>query len=299
MKNTIAIIVFSAAATFMVLGRADTPVERLAKMRSGEVDVGTAALLNAKELNPDLDVDAYDKQITDLAREVHELVRGSTEPVLHIVTISLVLFGTHDFGYDPDFMAKGTGITESFDRYIREKRGTCFNMALLYMAVAQRAGYPVTAVSIPGHMFLRYLKDDGTYINIEPTTEWTHIPDEDYIRDHGVTQDAINSGGYMRSLTNREITACLITRTATRLLEAGRYGRALRYSALAVSMDPRSPAEWALHSAANVTMAMVEESAAKRAHYMRMADMSAQRSNALGYLRTEDMPLFKKRYTYD
>ncbi|KPK33464.1 MAG: hypothetical protein AMS24_01060 [Chlamydiae bacterium SM23_39] len=57
-----------------------------------------------------------------------------------------------------------------------KRKGVCLGLSILYLCLAQRIDLPLDAVTIPGHIFLKY-KDR----NIETTRRGVHIPDEKYL----------------------------------------------------------------------------------------------------------------------
>lgn len=90
---------------------------------------------------------------------------------------------------------------------IDTRRGTCGNMAALYVAMCWRLGWPVSLACINAHTLARF-EDGGVVHNIEVTTAGMggcgSRPDDYYCEQHSLPPSAMRSGSDLRSLTPRE-----------------------------------------------------------------------------------------------
>jgi tetratricopeptide (TPR) repeat protein len=85
---------------------------------------------------------------------------------------------------------------------LAKKEGLCEELTGVYLAVAERLGLPIHAVSAPRHVFIRW--DDGsTKINFDPTWNMS-LNDEEYMRAFNIHPDAARNGCYLRSMSSRE-----------------------------------------------------------------------------------------------
>lgn len=62
---------------------------------------------------------------------------------------------------------------------MEERKGVCLGVSVLYGALAERLGIPVTFVTPPGHIFVRYTDAEGER-NIETTLRGVHIESKEY-----------------------------------------------------------------------------------------------------------------------
>lgn len=84
---------------------------------------------------------------------------------------------------------------------IKNKRGSCLGITLLYLLVAARVGFPLQAVVLPGHIYLTYRKN-GSARNIEPNKLGIHHPTEYYTERY----DGAKAPWYRREpLTEKEV----------------------------------------------------------------------------------------------
>ena len=103
------------------------------------------------------------------------------------------------------FMPHNSSIGASVPQQVyKKKQGACLGIALLMLLVAEKNGYPLHGVVIPGHFFVRY--DDGTTRrNIEPNASGIERSDEYYRERYGITPE---SWYYpLRNLSKKEAAA--------------------------------------------------------------------------------------------
>lgn len=94
--------------------------------------------------------------------------------------------------------------TRSLTGLLDTRKGNCFNLPLLYMAVARRLGYPIKPVSAPRHLFLRYVDPKLKRQNIEATGNGGFSPDAEYIADLKISKIALKNGLFLKSLSKKE-----------------------------------------------------------------------------------------------
>jgi hypothetical protein len=91
------------------------------------------------------------------------------------------------------------------------KRGTCGNMAVLYLCLCWRLGWPVSLALSGWHTLCRY-DDDARKINIETTAigegGFSTPPDEHYIKADRLSAWDIQSGSDLTALRPRQVLGC-------------------------------------------------------------------------------------------
>jgi regulator of sirC expression with transglutaminase-like and TPR domain len=204
-----------------------------------QIDLGLAALTFAKEIYPEIDIDAYSHKIDVLADEVRQLAGPTTDPERRIRALNTVLFRNEGYHYDRDAFSRSVQRYYFLNGILDSRQGICYTLPLLYMAVAQRLGYPIYPVAAPDHLFLRYVDPAFDRQNIEATSGGKYFPDASYVEHFSVSAQGMTSGSYMRTLTYREFLGHLLAANALVYAREGRIEKALQYSGEAVKLNPR------------------------------------------------------------
>lgn len=151
-------------------------IDKLLALPEDKIDIGIAALTLAKKFYPNLDVAAYSGKINDLAEKARWLARGTQDPELRIRVLNTVLFRQEGFHYDQNPNSRSKQDYYFLNGILDTKRGICYTMPLLYIAVAQRLGYPIYPVAAPDHLFVRYVEPGFPLQNIEVTSGGKYFP---------------------------------------------------------------------------------------------------------------------------
>lgn len=204
-------LLLASAASCTSLARAASNIDRLS-VGPVKIDIANAALTLAQEFYPALDVQAYSQRIDAFAAATTRLCRGSIDPLERIFALNTVLFKDGGIQYDHDPAARNTQTNYFLNGILDTRKGICVTMPLLYVAVAQRLGYPIFPVQVPDHEFVRYIDPRlAPRGNIETTSGGKYITDAEYIEDFGVSETGRRVGSYMRTLTYREYLGKLFT----------------------------------------------------------------------------------------
>lgn len=118
------------------------------------IDLTTAALHIARTEYPRLDVPYYIDRLEALAQRVRERMRSNPTARETIALLNRVLFdeeglrGNRDDYYDP----RNSFLNDVLDR----KLGIPITLAVVYMDVARRVGFPMAGTGMPGHFLLKH-----------------------------------------------------------------------------------------------------------------------------------------------
>jgi len=122
--------------------------------------------------------------------------------------------------------------------------GTCASMAVMYVAVGRRLGYPMRLVLAKTHIFARW--DDsktGERFNIEGTNaQFADHPDS-YYRNwpDKITDEEMKQGWYLKPLTPAEELAVFLHNRGYCLMDNGRFAEAKAAFAVAARLAPQDP----------------------------------------------------------
>ncbi len=248
-------VLFAGAASFVVaVGGSEvqaaigsdakyiTPeVRQILALPEDKIDTGVAALTIAKEVYPKINVAAYSAQIDQLAMDAKRYIDwyGRHDPDSIIRALNTWYYRAYGVQYD-----KSPGNRESQDNYylnriVDTRKGMCITIPLLYMVIAQRLGYPVRAVFVPEHSFVRYVDPSLKEQNIELSAGAGYSSDEDYAYRLNINERGIASGAFLRTLTKRQYLASLLMQNALVFIKRGDVDRADWYLERAHKLDPK------------------------------------------------------------
>lgn len=137
--------------------------ERLAQGPDDALDLALGALLiAAAEQYPQLDVDAYLRQLDAFGETLARRLRPDIGPTDAIRSLNRYLFeelgfhgATEDY-YDP----RNSFLNEVIDR----REGIPITLAIVYMRLGRRLGLRLAGVSFPGHFLVRCAVHEGTVV---------------------------------------------------------------------------------------------------------------------------------------
>ena len=224
----------------------DAELERLASLPEDQIDTGQVALILATEPFPGLDVPSYSAQLDRMAMEIRQLTKGSTDPDYRIRAMNTYLYKRQGFHYDHDDPYAQQLTNRYLNGILTTNTGSCTTMPLLYLALAQRLGYPIYPVAAPQHLFCRYVHGDGTHDNIEATSGGGLSSDDEYIRDLEIPAQGIKSGAYMKTMTRRQLVGDLIAENGTYWARQQDLPRTIRYWLITVRFNPEAAEVWQL-----------------------------------------------------
>lgn len=130
-------------------------------------------------------------------------------------------------------------------RVLETRRSGCLGLAWLAMMVAEARQIPLQAILLPGHVFLRYGKDDGRAqvgfaprtVNLEPNRRGYSYTDDEYRKKY---RDGNWSGLEFKPLTAKELAGLAAFDIGNLYLDS-EVSRSLRWYRLAEELFPAYP----------------------------------------------------------
>jgi regulator of sirC expression with transglutaminase-like and TPR domain len=154
----------------------------------------------------------------ELGRIVRKLSAGITAG--RVAALNAVMFDELGFIREVDRPDAGTMLLPPV---LRNRRGTCVGLGTLYLAAAERLGWPAQAVMVPGHFFVA-IQDGGRWRRVELLRRGEEMPGSWYTQKYGVP--AGGHPAYLRALSTAEVRAVLRFNLGNEQREAGRLGAA-------------------------------------------------------------------------
>lgn len=233
-------------------------VRDILDLTEARIDTGRVALTFGKEVYPHIDVEAYSRRIDVMvgdARSVLQRCARQGDPESIIRALNTYYYKLYGIRYDNSADSRTKRQNFFLHNTLDTRQGNCLSIPMLYMAVAQRLGYPVYAVTAPDHSFVRFVDPRLKEQNIELSASAGYSPDEDYAFNLNISQKAIRNGAYLRTLSRRHYLGVLLLQNALAFEEQGDLDRAIRYLEKAEEVDaknvyfPRNLAAMWIHKA--------------------------------------------------
>lgn len=215
---------------------------RLLQTPEAELDLAEAALLIAAEEYPDLRPGAYLSRIDAMATELKQRIRSEVEPERVVKAVNTYFFeeqhfkGNRDEYYDP----KNSFLSDVLDRRV----GIPITLAVLYIAVGERAGLPVRGVGMPGHFLVKYAPASGE-IFIDAFNGRTLTREECAKMLEEMYGGTVTlRPAMLEPATKRQILARILNNLKSLYLSRNELPRALAASDRIMLADPHLTSEW-------------------------------------------------------
>ncbi|WP_407268796.1 hypothetical protein [Tenacibaculum maritimum] len=117
---------------------------------------------------------------------------------------------TYDF---EDFLGNKNFNSTFVTRLIKDKKGNCLSLPLLYKCIAQELEAEAKLTLGPSHAWIRHTSEDGKFTNVE-LTSGQFPTDGILITELDIKREAIQTGAYFKPLNDKETVAFLLTQLA-------------------------------------------------------------------------------------
>jgi regulator of sirC expression with transglutaminase-like and TPR domain len=204
-----------------------------------QIDLFHAALLVSRLDNPEVDVEAYRRQLEEMAREIAAKLPAKTDDASRLAALTKYLFIENGFhGSRTDYYNRANSyINEVLD----DREGLPITLSVLFLELARRIGLDdVAGVPLPGHFVVKYAPAEGAEQLIDVFDGGKPLSrekaEEMVMRQTGavLTQD------HFKPATKREIIVRML-RNLFGIAEST--AASLRYLDVIISLSPDSPIE--------------------------------------------------------
>lgn len=228
-----------------VVGDPAAVVGRVLTLPDAGLDYVEAKLAFDAVVDPSGDAAWVRAEIDALATAARELTRGVGRPSVRLGAVRTVLHQSgpwndgRPFAFD---MADPDGRrirNKLLHNYLRTRRGQCVSMPVLFLILGERLGLNVALCAAPDHILVRYTDEAGRTHNIETTSGGHPARDEWICQQLRISERAIKSGIYLRTLTKREGIAMLAHTIVEQLREQGRIDEVVAVCEIILQHHPR------------------------------------------------------------
>ena len=165
----------------------------------------------------------FDQQIAQLAGLCQQMVakkqlqayRTSRNwSIFMLLTQKVTENESRPYAYDfEDFTGNGNYAHTFVTRLLKDRKGNCLSLPLLYKCVAQQLDAEARLTLGPSHAWIRHLDEKGKWTNVELTSG--QFPSDGLMMTElGVSNEAIRSGAYGKELSEQEALAFMLTQLA-------------------------------------------------------------------------------------
>lgn len=227
---------------------ASTPaaiVRSVLSLPDDQLNYGRAKLAFDRIVDPSLNVDATLAEIDRLAQSANALAGADASRSSRLSALRRAIYESgawnrgRPFSYDH---ADPLGLNvrnKLISTYLATRRGNCVSMPILFLIVGERMGLNLALSTAPLHMFLRYTEESGREINLEATSGGHPARTLWYRQNLPMTDRAIESGLYMRTLSRREAVSHMASTVVDFLMSEGRNQEAVEAAEVILQHYPR------------------------------------------------------------
>jgi len=218
----------------------DSTLSALAADPHHPVDLAEVALHLARDEYPDLDIVAYLARLDALADELRPRLGASL--AANAVELTHLLFRDHGFaGNAADYYdARNSYLSDVLDR----KLGIPITLAVVAVAVGERAGLSVAGVGLPGHFIAKVVAADGDgEVLFDPFNggQFLDPPACEELVSAVTGQPFTLTPGATAATPSGAVVARMLTNLKAVYLGAGDFTRAVRVMARLVTLGPDDP----------------------------------------------------------
>ena len=125
---------------------------------------------------------SYEASLDLMALQILARLDPEAKPLEKIRAINDYVFSEMRFRFPPhSLLAKEIDVYTFLPSVLDSRRGVCLGVSILYLTLAQRLDLSLETITPPGHIYVRYVGDDGEILNIETTARGIDVPSERYL----------------------------------------------------------------------------------------------------------------------
>jgi regulator of sirC expression with transglutaminase-like and TPR domain len=236
-----------------------------------KIDLVRGALTIARTEYPELNIDSYVRRVDELAFQAEARVTEIGDAAETISAINYVLFqqaglqGNRDDYYDP----RNSFLNDVLDRCL----GIPITLALIYMEVGRRLGFPLFGVGMPGHFLLKNYDIDGSETLIDCFNGGDILDAQDCQR----RLDEIYSGQmtlrpeFLFAVSRRQMLTRILNNLKTVYMTARNFKKVLPLVDLVLVIYPRSPEDVKQRALLRYSLGQAKAAAEDLEEYLKMS----------------------------
>jgi len=236
-----------------------TTLEEVLVLPDEEIDLATAILILSKEWDASFDIKKSLEEINRMALDVKVLINTEDDPERVVSLINHYLFEKKSYACADYSSRSGLAVVErkALPQVIKNKKGDCVGLSLLYLVLTERLELPFYGVVVPRHFFVRY--DNGEKrINIEATREGKEWDDREYEKQYGYPTYR-KYDFYLRNLSKKEVIGVFLSNLGAAYIDEVMYDEAIIHLKKAMEINPNDGAAQRILGTAYAHKGMYDE----------------------------------------
>ncbi len=219
-------------------------IQSLLAVPEAKLDLANAKLAIDRLIDPNTNVSATGLQLDAWAAKIKARFPAGASPraKLDVLLSSLYQPGAWNdyrpFRYDLDDPLGANLRTKLIATYLSTRKGNCVSMPILFVILGQKLGLPVTLATAPEHVLVKFLAEDGEWLNVEATAGGFKF-DSSYERETGISAKAIEHAIYLRPLSQRESVGVMLSTLMESYSAADKQASRIAVADLALGVNPK------------------------------------------------------------
>lgn len=214
-------------------------IEQLIRLPEDQIDIATAALVIAKEIDPSVDIEALRGRLDGLAHGLLKNLSGDESLQQEAEWILWFLITSEGFETVKDPFATNVRF---LNNVLKDNAGNCSGLSTLFLSIAERVGWDMAAVRSPHHIFVR-LRGAGDSVALEPTLGGTY-KDDSFSRLFFYSEDQLDLEEYLTDLDRRACLGVMLRELVEPLSKAGRGLRSWEMAKYSTQLAPQCAEHW-------------------------------------------------------
>ncbi len=155
--------------------------EEILSLPPDEIDIARG-LLVAEMGDLKEKIQSYEATLDLMALQILARLPTNATAKEKIRAINDYIFSEMRFRFPPHSLhAKDIDLYTFLPSVLDSRKGVCLGVSILYLSLAQRLELPLESVTPPGHIYVRYVAEDGEITNIETTARGIDLPSEVFL----------------------------------------------------------------------------------------------------------------------
>lgn len=139
--------------------------------------------------------------------------------------------------------------TVNFSDALLKKGISCKDFTLIYKSLGEKLNLPISAASSIGHIFPRFIFENGSHINVEasygakimPDEHFIYRPDKKFPDRFRISKEALEHGAYLKTFSEKELKGQYEGILGSQWYVHKDFNKAIKYSKKAIDSCPFDP----------------------------------------------------------